>query len=74
MRQPGSSDRFVALLLLGVLAFSPPLLSIFSVRELVFGIPILYLYLFVAWGVLIALLARISLRAAAPERPDPDAG
>jgi hypothetical protein len=74
MREHGSGDRFVALLLLGALAFSPPLLSIFSVPRILFGIPILYLYLFAAWGGLILLLARISRRAATPGRPDTDAG
>jgi hypothetical protein len=73
MKEPGSGDRFVALLLLGALAFSPPLLSIFSARALVLGIPVLYLYLFAAWAVLIVLLARISRRAATAERPRPDA-
>jgi hypothetical protein len=63
-------DRFIALLLLGVLAFSPALVSIFSLPRLVFGVPALYLYLFGAWAALIALLALVSRRAAADERGD----
>ena len=35
----------------------PPLLSIVSVPEYVFGIPLLYLYLFAAWAVVILLMA-----------------
>ena len=48
-------ERWIVLFLLGALAFSPPLLSIFSVDAMIFGIPVLYVYLFVAWGALIAL-------------------
>ncbi|MBI3453052.1 MAG: hypothetical protein HY057_09575 [Rhodospirillales bacterium] len=50
-------DRLIALFLLGVFAFSPPLLAIFSVEARVFGIPLLFVYLFAAWGGLIGLLA-----------------
>jgi hypothetical protein len=47
----------VALFLLAVLAFSPFVLSIFNVPAFLFGIPLLYVYLFLAWAVVIALLA-----------------
>ena len=47
----------VVLFVVALLAFNPPVLSIFSVPELIFGIPTLYLYIFVAWGGVIALLA-----------------
>ena len=52
-------QRLIALFLLGSLAFSPPLLSIFSVDGMVSGIPVLYLYLFVVWAALIVLAALI---------------
>ena len=52
-----ASERAVALFLLAVLAFSPFVLSIFNVSTFLFGIPLLYVYLFLAWGVVIALLA-----------------
>jgi hypothetical protein len=52
-----ASERAVALFLLSVLAFSPFVLSIFNVPAFLFGIPLLYVYLFLAWGVVIALLA-----------------
>ena len=55
---PGiASERLVALFILGVLLFSPPLLFIFDNSATVMGIPLLYLYLFVAWAALIGLLA-----------------
>ena len=52
-----ASERLVALFILGVLLFSPPFLLIFDNATTVVGIPVLYLYLFVAWAVLIGLLA-----------------
>lgn len=47
----------VVLFVVALLAFNPPVLSIFSVPELIFGIPTLYLYIFIAWGGVIAILA-----------------
>ena len=47
----------VVLFVVALLAFNPPVLSIFSVPELILGIPTLYLYIFIAWGGVIALLA-----------------
>jgi hypothetical protein len=50
-------QRLVALCLLGVLLFNFPLLAVFNIQADLFGIPVLYLYFFVAWGALIALMA-----------------
>jgi len=52
-----ASERAVALFLLAVLAFSPFALSIFNVPNFLFGIPLLLVYLFLAWAVVIALIA-----------------
>ncbi|MGF1593654.1 MAG: hypothetical protein ACFCUW_10270 [Kiloniellaceae bacterium] len=52
-----SGEWSVVLFVVALLAFNPPILSIFSVPDLVFGIPTLYLYIFVAWGGAIVLLA-----------------
>lgn len=57
MSRRRGSEWLVVLFVVALLAFNPPLLSIFSVPELIFGIPVLYLYIFVVWGVVIALLA-----------------
>jgi hypothetical protein len=51
------SHRFVALFLLGFFLFNYPFLAVFNHPRLVLGVPLLYLYLFAAWGVLIALAA-----------------
>jgi len=53
------SERLVALFLFAVLLFTPPLILIFDSNSTVVGFPALYLYLFIAWGILIALLALI---------------
>ena len=50
------TERVVALVLLATLVFNYPLLSLFGGPVLVFGVPVLYLYLFVAWAVLIGLI------------------
>ncbi len=52
-----TGERLFALFLLGALMFTPPWLGVFDRPRLVAGIPLLYLYLFVAWGFLILLVA-----------------
>jgi len=52
-------QRLVALCLLGALLFNYPLLAIFNAHETIGGIPVLYVYFFVAWGALIALMALV---------------
>jgi hypothetical protein len=51
------NQRLVSTFLLGCLLFTFPLLSLFNSGDKVFGIPALYAYLFIAWGMLIALMA-----------------
>ena len=50
-------QRFVALCLLGTLLFNYPILALFNVSGMVFGVPVLYVYMFVAWAALIAVMA-----------------
>ena len=58
MTRPGiTTERLLALFLLGIVAFTPPFLGIFNTPRLILGIPILYLYLFGMWALLIALVA-----------------
>ncbi len=66
MQGPGNmGERAIALFLLAFLAFNPPLLSIFSADLIIFGVPLLYLYLFCAWAGVIAL---VGLNAVAGNR------
>ncbi len=52
-------QRFIALFLLGWLLFNYPLLAVFSRHAFIFGIPLLYLYLFSAWLGLIGLMVLV---------------
>ena len=47
----------MALVVLGGLALNFPLLSLFSREELVFGVPVLFFYLFLFWLVFVILIA-----------------
>jgi len=53
-------QRFVALCMLGMLLFNYPILALFNVSGVLLGVPVLYVYMFVAWAALIALLAWIA--------------
>ena len=55
----------IGLFLLGVILFNPPVLNLFG--GTINGWPVLYIYLFVAWGLMIGLLALVIERSAAPE-------
>lgn len=63
-RSGNTGERMAALFLLGLLLFNPPLLKIFDAGAdaRILGIPLLYFYLFLAWGALIALLALVVKR------------
>ena len=64
MAKPGRrNERLIGLFLLGCLLFNFPMLALFNVRATVLGVPLLYAYLFAAWGLLIALLAVIMDRS-----------
>jgi hypothetical protein len=55
-REARRRDRLAALFVLGVILFNPPLLWLFA-GETLFGWPLLFVYLFCAWGVLVAMIA-----------------
>lgn len=52
-------QRLAALCMLGVVLFNYPMLAIFNVAATVFGIPVLYAYIFAAWGLLTACMAYV---------------
>ena len=55
--------RLVGLFMLGCLLFNYPLLALFNVQATLLGVPILYAYIFFAWALVIALVARVMERA-----------
>jgi hypothetical protein len=65
-RHEGKGPRLVALFMLGALLFNYPILALFNQPSLVFGIPLLYAYIFAAWALLIALMALVVERGRTP--------
>lgn len=67
-RPEAKGERSLGLFALGLLILNPPLLSIFSVETSFFGLPLLYLYLFGVWAMLIVLMALIARSPGRRER------
>ncbi len=53
-------QRLAAVCMLGALLFNFPILALFNVPGTLFGVPALYAYLFIAWAVLIAVMALLA--------------
>ena len=60
--EPRRRDRLIGLFILGFVALNPPLLLLFGRGSQLFGMPLLYLYLFFVWLGLIGALAWIAER------------
>jgi len=52
-----AGDRLIAAFLIGCVLFNYPLLSIFDRGAEIFDVPLLYIYVFSAWALIIALMA-----------------
>lgn len=50
------NKRLAGLFLLGCIVFNYPLLSLFNLRRILFGLPLFYLYIFSVWSAMIILL------------------
>ena len=48
--------------MLGMVLFNFPVLALFNIPGTLFGIPVLYAYIFIAWLLLIVLLALVAER------------
>ncbi len=59
VRTEQRGQRLAALFLLGCLLFNYPLLQLFARDGAIFGIPVLYCYIFGAWAALIGLMALV---------------
>ena len=59
MRSSLKGQRLAALFLLGFLLLNYPLVSLFAGTTQIFGLPLLFIYVFVAWALVIALLALV---------------
>jgi hypothetical protein len=65
MRSSLKGQRLAALFLLGCLLLNYPLVSLFAGTAHVLGVPLLYIYVFVAWALLIGLMALVVERSSA---------
>lgn len=54
-----TSQRLLAVFLTGMLLLFSPIVSLFDRPEFWFGIPLIYLYLFTVWALLIIAMALI---------------
>ena len=67
---PYSSEknkRLVGLFLLGALFFNFPLISLFNHKTYVLGFPLLYLYIFIVWTLMIIIMMLTTSRNRPPE-------
>jgi hypothetical protein len=72
MRRPGlGAERLIGLFLIGAIGFSPPVLTLFNKPILVAGIPLLYLYLFGLWVLLVALAGIVVTQLVPNGEPKP---
>jgi hypothetical protein len=56
----GRGQRMIALCMLGCVLFNFPILALFNVPATLLGVPVLYAYIFLAWALLIALMAWVA--------------
>jgi hypothetical protein len=54
-----TGQRLVAVFLIGFVLLNYPILSLFDRSAAVFGVPLLFLYIFAAWAGIIAVMAWI---------------
>lgn len=80
LSQPRRPERSLAVAVLAVVLFLKPFLSIFDkgARTMVWGVPLLYAYLFAAWALIVVLTAIVmenraerAARRSDVHRPDP---
>ncbi|MBW2131092.1 MAG: hypothetical protein JRG88_00960 [Deltaproteobacteria bacterium] len=58
--------RLTALFLLGSALFTYPVISLFNLPVLVWGVPLLYAYVFIVWAVIIFLIALVMHKGSRP--------
>ena len=57
------NKRLVALFLLGFVLLNYPILSLLNINMTIYGLPLLYIYIFGVWGLLIFLAALVVRRS-----------
>lgn len=64
-------QRLLTLFIFGCIVLNYPLLALFSKNVLWFGIPSLFLYLFIIWAVFIIFIALVTERKKMPKTSFP---
>jgi len=64
-------EQLIGMLIVAVIALNYPMLSMFSKIKLIFGIPVLYFYLFLVWAVFILCMALILEKPGSPPLTTP---
>ena len=72
MRESKLNKRLVALFLLGCVLFNYPILSLFNLEIPVFGLPLLLVYIFSIWCLLIGLTALATMFRSKELKDDSD--
>ncbi|WP_200194174.1 hypothetical protein [Halorhodospira abdelmalekii] len=65
----GTGERLLALAVLGAVLLNYPLLDLFAVDGHLFGLPVLFCYLFTVWGGLIGVVALLQRRRSRQRGP-----
>ncbi|MDT8335091.1 MAG: hypothetical protein RQ753_05295 [Desulfurivibrionaceae bacterium] len=66
------NERLIGLVCLGIIALNYPFLDLFSKNRFLFGVPLLYLYIFSLWLLFILALGLVIRRRRPPASvPDP---
>ena len=71
-RDSKKNKRLVALFLLGGVLFNYPILSLFNLEIPIFGLPLLLVYIFGIWCLLIGLTALATMFRSNEHKNDPD--
>jgi hypothetical protein len=72
MRENELNKRLVALFLLGCVLFNYPILALFKLKTQIFGLPLLYVYVFGIWCLLIGLAALATMSSSNVHKDDSD--
>jgi hypothetical protein len=57
------NKRLVALFLFGFVLLNYPILSLLNINRMILGFPLLYIYIFGVWGLLIFLAGLVTSRS-----------
>ncbi|MEM1322983.1 MAG: hypothetical protein AAGG75_22145 [Bacteroidota bacterium] len=63
------TSKLIGLFLLGLILLNFPIINLFSKEDFLFGIPSLYIYLFLVWLLLIIFIAMIVRRKDNKKQP-----